>query len=227
METMMFRLIQGGKPNTSQDQQVAQDVAAFLDQRFVEYGPDMSGLDRWTQLRIGTGNRQKLAGVFASDDPPTRCYRNLVREIDTEAEAGIYLSAPAGGAARLRMLTGESGLTGRLHQHLPEIAASLCPNDFVSSAENVELAVATMQSRFERANIDAEVSELILMHLLHDEDEVADTADSLRALFYAYHEHRARCRFDLPRHLGDQASRRIAVDVANLRNGSVTLVSNQ
>ena len=223
----MFRLIQGGKPNNSQDRQIAQDVAAFLDQRFGESDDDLSGLDRWTRIRIGTENRQKLADIFASDHPASRAYRNLVREIDAEAEVGIYLSVPAGSAARLRILSGEIGMTGRLYEHLPEIAATLCPSDFVSATENVELAVASMQSRYDRANISAEVSELILMHLLDDEDVATDIADSLRAVFYAYHEHRARCRFDLPGHLGDAASRRLAVDVAKLRNGSVTLVGNE
>ena len=55
-----------------------------------------------------------------------------------------------------------------------------------------ELVWSTVEARYERATLDAEVSELILLSLLDDEDAAADTVDSLRAQFYAYHEDRRR-----------------------------------
>ncbi len=63
----------------------------------------------------------------------------------------------------------------------------------------------------------AEISELILMHVLDDEDMAADMADALRATFYSYHEDRVRRRCRLPKVLGERATRRVHSSVSDLR----------
>ncbi|MDH3821449.1 MAG: hypothetical protein OEU59_10025, partial [Gammaproteobacteria bacterium] len=64
----------------------------------------LGNLDRWTQQRITDENLAKAALVMNADDPAEACYRDLVREIDTEAETGIYLlrkSATSGHLQRV------------------------------------------------------------------------------------------------------------------------------
>ena len=67
-------------------------VAAYLYELFANDEGLLANLDRWTQQRITEENMAKLALVFESDDPVETSYKDLIREIDTEAENGIYLA---------------------------------------------------------------------------------------------------------------------------------------
>ena len=67
-------------------------VATYLYELYARDEGLLSNLDRWTQRQITEENMAKLALVFESDDPAEASYRDLIREISTEAENGIYLA---------------------------------------------------------------------------------------------------------------------------------------
>lgn len=212
----MLRLIHGGKNGKPGKSGIRDKVAAYLNDRFESKDSPLSRLDRWSQQRIRVENEAKLDLVLEAQDPTEHCYQNLVREIDTEAEAGIFLSTPAANAAQLRRLAGESGISGRLYQQLPKIAPVMFADELAHSSENLDLVWVTIEARYDRANLDAEVSELILMHLLETEDTAADMTDALRAMLYTFHEDLARRRCDLPRLLNDRATRHLVTMVSEL-----------
>ena len=205
----MLRLIRGGKDTMDRDTRIEDAVAAYLNDRFSSDDSPMARLDRWSQQRITVENMAKLALILEADDPTEHCYQNLIREIDTEAETGIFLATPAANAAQLRRLAGESGISGRLYQLLPKIAPVLFADELRHSNENLDLVWVSIEARFDRANLDAEISELILMHLLDAEETASDMSDALRAMLYTFHEDLARRRCKLPRLLNDRATRHL------------------
>jgi hypothetical protein len=212
----MLRLIQGGKCEEDTSTAVADAVNAYLSERFDGGDSAMARLDRWSKQRITAENLAKLALVLEAGDPVEHCYQNLIREIDSEAEAGIFLAAPAANAATLCRLSGEAGISGRLYQQLPRIAPLLFADELLHSNENLDLVWVAIEARYDRANLDAEVSELILMHLLEEEESAADMSDALRALLYAFHEDLARRRSTLPRLLNERATRHLVRMVSQL-----------
>ncbi|GEM_PF-1585299 len=205
----MLRLIRGGKGTVDRNTRIEDAVAAYLNDRFGSDDSPMARLDRWSQQRITVENMAKLALVLESGDPTEHCYQNLIREIDTEAETGIFLATPAANAAQLRRLAGESGISGRLYQLLPEVAPVLFADELQHSNKNLDLVWVSIEARFDRANLDAEISELILMHLLDSEETASDMSDALRAMLYTFHEDLARRRCRLPRLLNERATRHL------------------
>ena len=216
----MLRVIQGGKSQVRTGDSVHDAVTAYLNDRFTSRDSAMARLDRWSQQRIAVENQAKLALVFEDQDPMEHCYQNLIREIDSEAETGIYLATPAANAAQLRRLAGEAGVSGRLYQQLPKIAPILFADELQHSNENLDLVWVSIEARYDRANLDAEVSELILMHLLEQEDTAADMTDALRAMLYTFHEDLARRRCELPRLLNDRATRHLVTMISQLAERS-------
>jgi hypothetical protein len=212
----MLKLIQGGKCEDDASMAAADAVNAYLSDRFDDGDSALSRLDGWSKKRIAAENLAKLALVLEAGDPVEHCYQNLIREIDSEAEAGIFLAAPAANAATLCRLSGEAGISGRLYQQLPRIAPHLFADELLHSNENLDLVWVAIEARYDRANLDAEVSELLLMHLLEEEESAADMTDALRALLYAFHEDLARRRSTLPRLLNERATRHLVRMVAQL-----------
>ncbi|MDJ0940572.1 MAG: hypothetical protein QNJ00_12505 [Woeseiaceae bacterium] len=192
------------------------DVSKHLYELFSAENGELAHLDRWTERRISEENLAKVALVFEADDAIEHCYQNLVREIDTEAETGIYLANPAANAAQLTRLAGESGVSGRLHENMRIIAPVVFRDAYEHSKEDLDLVWVTIEARYARAHADAQVSELTMGRLLGNEDAAMDMADALRALFYAFHEHKARSRSGLPRKLGDSECRELATMVTEL-----------
>lgn len=193
-----------------------ESVTHYLDDRFGG-GSLMPAFDDPSSQRIiALESRMKLALTIESDDPVEFTYQNLIREIDTEAQFGIFLASPAANAAQLRRLRGEPGGSGRLHQLIAEIAPVLFSDEYYGSGRQLDQVLIRINSRYDRANLEAEVSELILIHLLGDEDEAADRTDELRALFYSCHEERVRRRFDLQSMQSPNASRRLAERVRSM-----------
>lgn len=217
----MLQLIQGGKDKRDTHSEIEQAVTAYLHDRFNSDQGPMARLDRWSQQRIVVENMAKAALVLESEDPVEHCYQNLIREIDTEAETGIFLATPAANAAQLRRLAGESGISARLHQQLPQIAPILFADELKHSNENLDLVWVSIEARYDRANIDADVSELIMMHLLEVADTASDMCDALRAMLYTFHEDLARRRCGLPRQLNDRATRHLVklIDQLGSRSG--------
>jgi hypothetical protein len=216
----MLRVIQGGRQETGQTTSVRDAVTEYMNERFAAKDSTMARLDRWSKQRIIVENQAKLDLVLEAEDPRETCYQNLIREIDAEAETGIYLASPAANAAQLRRLAGESGISARLHQQLPVIAPVLFADELAHSSQNLDLVWVAIEARYDRANLDAEVSELILMHFVDEEDTAADMTDALRALLYTFHEDLARRRCGLPRLLNDRATRHLVRLVADLAERS-------
>ncbi|MDH3988331.1 MAG: hypothetical protein OEV34_04335 [Gammaproteobacteria bacterium] len=212
----MLRLTSDARSDTRKIDQINDAVTAFLNDRFSSGDGPMARLDRWTQQSIAVKNQAKRALVLEANDPTERCYANLIQEINLEAESGIYLATPVGNAARLQRLAGESGMSGRLFQHLVEIAPIVFPNELRMADGKCDLLWASIEARYDRATLDAEVSELILMHLMEMEDMAADMTDRLRFTFYAYHENRIRQLCALPPQLSDRASQHLAEVVSDL-----------
>jgi hypothetical protein len=212
----MYKIVDNSS-DRSTDREVLDDaVTDYLESRFGSDAPMRAYLDRWAQQRIALENRAKLDLALESADPVEHCFQNLIREIDSEAETGIFLATPAGNAAQLCRLSGEEAMSGQLHQELPTIAHLAFPDEFEHSREDLDLVWISVNARYDRANLDAEVSELILMHLMGTEEQASDMADALRAIFYTFHEARVRRRFDLPELQDMQASRRLTARVTQL-----------
>ena len=193
-----------------------ESVTHYLDDRF-SCGSLMAALDDPSLQRvIARESSAKIALAIASDDAAEFTYQNLIREIDKEANFGIFLASPAGNAARLRRLDGDTGEYGKLHELIARIAPVMFAEEYFRSGGKIDEVLVAINSRYDQANLEAEVSELLLIHLLDDEDEASDRTDELRALFYACHEEQVRRRLDLPPAHNERAVRRLADRIRNL-----------
>lgn len=197
-------------------------VATYLYQVYANDEGLLGDLDRWTQRRITAENMAKLALVFESDDPAEACYRDLIREIETEAETGIYLVRPDSSARHLTRLIDESGVSGELRNDIALIAEKMFADEAAHSKENLDLVWITIQARHDRAHVDAMVSEVIMSHLLDDVDAARDMSNALRSLQYSFHENVARRCCDLNLLLDDREERDLMIMVTELgkRSGS-------
>jgi hypothetical protein len=212
----MLKLVKGGRNGTPKSTTIQASVIAYLEDRFQGGEPGLAQLDRWSIDRIMRENRAKSALVEASRDPVEHCVQNLIREIDAEAQVGVFLPGPARHAAQLRRLAGEHGITGRLDLEMARIAPIVFAEEAHRSGPDLDVVWNTVSARYDRAHIEAETSELILMHLSQSEDDAADAADDFRSVFYAFHEDRLRSSFDLADKLDENSSRRLVASVAEL-----------
>lgn len=198
-------------------QKLERNIAEWLQAQLESGKGCMAGVDAWSRKRIVVENQAKLALVLEAGDPADHCYENLVREIDMEAQAGIFLPAPSASAARLRRISGEGGVSGRLNEYLRVVAPILFADAFRHSNHELDLVWTTIQARYDRANLDAEVSELILTRLSSGDAAIADTTDALRSMFYAYHEYLARARCNLPRLIPEEDGHQLGKTIARIR----------
>ena len=173
-------------------------VNAFLDATFAETGSMLGDLNPWTQRIIRGENMAKLALVFEAEDPAEACYRDLIREIDTEAESGIYLARQRASFPHLVRVAEERGVSGRLYQEIDVVAPTVFADEVAHSGNDLDLVWVTIEARHERAYLDASVSEIIMSHLLDDADVTRDMTNAIRALHYAFHEDVVRRRCELP-----------------------------
>lgn len=209
------------------------EVARIVSGFFMDARTQLSRLDRWAERRILDENLAKAGLVVEAEDAVEHAYQNLIREIDTEARNGIFLASPAAEAAQLRTLSGESGISGRLHEHVETLAPLLFPDETEHSNAELDLVWASLSARYDRASAEARVSQSIIARLLDDDDAAEDMSDALRALFYAYHEHTARQHAGLPLLLSDREAADLRTMVAELatRSGSygerVRLISSR
>ena len=196
--------------------QIHDAIAAFLHDSFACGDRPLTRIDRWSQQRVTVANQARLATLESAESPVRRCIADLTKDINKEAAAGVLLPTPAGNVAMLHRLSGDPGLTGRLFQHLDQIAPILFAEELERAGRDLSLLSAEIEARYDRASLDAEVSELILMYLLADDEVVADMADELRKTFYAYHEVRIRRDCGLPIAINDHSCARLASQVATL-----------
>jgi hypothetical protein len=197
-------------------------VATYLYQVYANDDGLLGDLDRWTQRRITEENMAKLALVFESDDPAEACYQDLIREIDTEAEAGIYLARKDSAERHLQRVVDEPGVSGDLHLAIEVVAPTIFPDETAHSNDGLDVVLVTIQARHDRAHVDATVSEIIMSHLLDDMNSARDMTNAIRALQYSFHEDVVRRRCDLPRILDDRDERDLVIMVTELvrRSGS-------
>jgi hypothetical protein len=179
-------------------------VTEYLHDVFSREGGLLGDLDKWSQRCITEENMAKLALVFESDDPAEACYGDLIREIDAEAESGIYLARPHSSARHLHSVVDEAGVSGELHRDITTVAPIMFGDEAAHSTEDLDLVWVTIEARHDRAHLDAMVSEIIMSHLLDDADAARDMSEGIRALLYSFHEDEARSRCELPRLLDER-----------------------
>ncbi len=197
-------------------------IATYLYEVYANDSGLLSNLDRWTQRRITEENMAKLALVFESDDPAEACYRDLIRELDTEAETGIYLARRGSPARHLKRVVDEPGVSGELYKEIDTIAPIAFADETAHSTEDLDLVWVTIEARHDRAHVDAAVSEIMMGHLMDDADAARDMSNAIRALQYAFHEDVVRRRCELPRLLDDRDERDLVIMVSEMakRSGS-------
>jgi hypothetical protein len=195
---------------------VRSEVAAFLYDLFSAENSALAGLDRWTQRRVTDESMAKIALVLEADDPVVSCYQNMVREIDKEAENGIYRVSPAAKDAELRELSSDPGLSGKLRFEMHKIAPDIFANELRHSDEELDLVWASIETRYDLAKVNASVSEIVMRHIAEDVDSVADMSMALRSLMYSYHEDRVRRRSGLPVTLNERSARELSSMIADL-----------
>lgn len=192
------------------------EVSRCLYEAFSAEEGILSNVDRWTQRKVTLENLTKIELAHAADDPVEYCYQNLIREIDTEAQTGIFLVRETSGDPSLNRLAGEPGVSGRLGGAVAHMAPTLFADELSHSNDQLDLVWVSIRARFERARVDAEVSRIAMGILMHDKDIAADMADALRSMMYAFHEDSARQRCGLPPLLDEQQARELSVMVAQL-----------
>jgi hypothetical protein len=173
-------------------------------------------LDKWTQRRVYDENMAKVALLLEDEDPAEHCYQNLIREIDTEAENGIYLVGTKGQDNVLRRLVDDPGISGELYLEVDSTAQRLYADEVAHSSENMDLVWVTIQARYDRARLDASVTELVMRYLLNSVVATEDMTNALRALLYSFHEDLVRRVCDLPSILDERESRDLLVMVLEL-----------
>jgi hypothetical protein len=197
-------------------------VTGYLDEVFAGTDSVLSDLNPWTQNLIRSEMMAKVALVFEADDPAEVCYRDLIREIDTEAQAGIFIARQGSPHGHLSAVVEERGVSGRLCQEIDVIAPFVFADEAAHSAEDLDLVWVTIEALHDRAHLDATVSELIMSHLLDDADAARDMSNAMRSLLYAFHEDVVRRRCDLPRVLDERERRDIEIMVGEfiVRSGN-------
>jgi len=193
-------------------------VTTCLYQSYSEDEGLLGNLDRWTQQRVTDKNLAKLALVLDSDDPTETCYRYLIREIDAEAENGIYLVRSDSTLRHLRGLIDEPGVSGEMRREISRIALIVFADQSANSSDNFDRVWATINASHNCAHVDAIVSEVIMSFLLDDGDAARDMGNAMRALHYSFHEDVVRRRSNLPLLISDQDSRELRIMVTELAN---------
>jgi hypothetical protein len=188
-------------------------IAAYLDETLAGSGSLLGDLNPWTQRLIRNEMMAKVALVFDADDPAEACYRDLIREIDTEAELGIFIARQGAPFRHLARVIADRGVSGQLYREIDVIAPVIFADEVAHSAEDLDLVWVTIEARHDRAHLDATVSEIIMSHLLDDADAARDMTNAIRSLLYAFHENEVRCRCDLPMVLDARERRDIEIMV--------------
>jgi len=204
------------------EEAIRSGVSRHLYDAFHREDEGLGNLDHWTQRRVYAENMAKVALLLEADDSAEHCYQNLIREIDIEAESGIYLVGTASQNDVLRRLADDPGISGELHLEVRSAAQSLFVDELEHSKNDLDLVRVTIQARYDRAQLDASVSELVMRFLLDSAEATDDMTNALRALLYSYHENTVRHVCDLPSLLDERESRDLLIMVFELekRSGS-------
>jgi len=167
---------------------IRSDVANYLHDAFTANESQLAWMDRWTERRVIDENMAKIGLVLEADDPVEYCYQNLIREIDTEAETGIYLLGKESHSSELRELANDPDVSGELHERMEAIAPVVFEDELAQSYLDFDIVWVTIRARYDRAKIDATVSEMIMSYLTGDARGNPDMSMALRSLLYSFHE---------------------------------------
>jgi len=183
---------------------------------------EFGDVDKWTQRQIHAENMAKVELVLEADDSAEHCYQDLIREIDIEAENGIYLVGTELRNDALGRIADDPAVSGQLHVEIPSIAQAEFVDELGRSNDKMDRVWVTIKARYDRAHLDASVSELVMRFLLDSRDVTDDMTNAMRALLYSYHEDNVRHVCDLPTLLDERESRDLMIMVAELekRSGS-------
>jgi hypothetical protein len=195
-------------------------ISTYLYEIYANDDGLLGDLDRWTQRRITDENMAKLSLVLESDDPAETCYKDLIREIDAEAESGIFLVNADSDAEHLRLLAEDPGVSGFLDGEVAQIAPVVFPDETLRSRDDLDLVWITIKAYHDRAHVDARVSEIIMGCFLDSADPASDMADALRSLLYSYHEDIVRHRCNLSSILDERETRDLSIMVSELMRRS-------
>jgi hypothetical protein len=195
-------------------------IAGHLYRAYRDTSSLLGNLDRWTQQRITDENLAKVALILDADDPAEACYRDLVREIDTEAETGIYLVRQDATAKHLKRVIDESGVSGELHRNMRMIAPVVFTDQAACADDDLDIVRITIQAGHDRAHLDATVSEIIMSFLMDNAESVRDMTGVMRALMYTFHEDTVRRRCGFPLLLSDAEIRDLKTMVTELTERS-------
>jgi len=212
----MLSLVRPEKSTGALAERIRADIRAYLYETFAQEDGALAGLDRWTQRRISGENLAKAELVLEAEDPTEYCYQNLIREIDSEGEAGVFLASPGTRHPVLRQLVGESGISGTLHEHIDRIAPRLFTDEVRHSDRKLDLVWVSLRARYDRAVVDAGVSGIVMKHLTGNTSGTGDMLFALRSLLYAFHDDAVRRHCGLERVLAEPATRDLVLMVAEL-----------
>lgn len=202
--------------NTDISTTIRNEVVTYLYDVFTSEEGTLASLDRWTRRRVMDENVAKIALVLEADDPEEHCYQNLVREIDTEAETGIFLAKQEADRAELCELASDPGVSGRLHEQMQKIAPVMFADELAHSYRDMDLVWVTIHASYDRAKVDATVSEIILTHLTDDGPGVTDMSSAMRSLLYSFHEDLVRRLTGLPQIIDEGSTRELVLMVSEL-----------
>lgn len=195
-------------------------VAKYLYEVYSHDSGLLGDLDRQTQQRVTAENMAKLELVFDAEDAAEACYSDLIRELDAEAQSGIFLARPDSPRQHLRQVCDEPGVSGQLWDAIDTVAPLLFAEEAVEEDDNHALVWVTIFARHDRAHVDATISEIIMSHVLDNAAAARDMSNAIRSLQYSFHENIVRSRCDLPRLLRDRDMRDLMVMVAELTRRS-------
>ena len=212
----MLSLVSDKTKRYSRAEAINADVSKYLYESFSAEDGLLADLDRWTQRRITLENLAKVELMLEAGDPVEHCYQNLIREIDTEAQSGIYVVGKRIGDRELNRLASEPGISGELYREVATIAPRIFPDELAHSDDQLDLVWVTILARFQRARVEAEVSRIALAHLMNDADIATDMADAVRTLMYGFHEDVARRQGRLPVLLDERETRELVLMVSEL-----------
>lgn len=198
------------------DQLIMEAVTTMLSEQIDDSSTPIGGLDRWTQQRIVAEITEKTRRVLDAADPVEHCYRNLIREIDQEAEVGVLLANKILGPDTLKLMCEDPGVSGELYRQMERFAPVLFADEYNRSNADLDLVCASVQARYDRARLQSEASELIMQFLIDSAEHTHDMSSALRSMFFSFHEEGIRRQFSLPSLLDERETRDLLIMVSDL-----------
>ena len=214
----MNRINRGNARSFSLAEAIQARIVEYLQGLYDDAEGFFGDLDTWSQRSILDENLAKLALILESDQPAEACYQHLIREIDAEAGAGVFLARPDADLAHLRFVADDPGVSGALHREMPAIAPLCFADAAADSAQDLDLDLVwvSVRARHDRAHVDASVSQIVMSCLADDGATALDMTNAMRGLQYAYHEDVVRRRCGLPVLLDERERRELTIMVSNM-----------